>query len=181
MNYRVVLPEGVDAKTFLPKLRLLEEEDPMLRVTWDSHLQEINVRLMGEVQVEILKSLIADRFDIAVQIDNGRVLYKETIADSVEGVGHYEPLRHYAEVHLLLSPLPRGSGLQFSTRCSEDSLDRNWQRLILMHLAEKQHLGVLTGSPITDMKIVLAAGRAISSIPRAATSAKLPIERCGRG
>ena len=160
MNYRVVLPEGVDAKTFLPKLRLLEEEDPMLRVTWDSHLQEINVRLMGEVQVEILKSLIADRFDIAVQIDNGRVLYKETIADSVEGVGHYEPLRHYAEVHLLLSPLPRGSGLQFSTRCSEDSLDRNWQRLILMHLAEKQHLGVLTGSPITDMKIVLAAGRA---------------------
>ena len=159
MNYRVVLPEGVDAKTFLPKLRLLEE-DPMLRVTWDSHLQEINVRLMGEVQVEILKSLIADRFDIAVQIDNGRVLYKETIADSVEGVGHYEPLRHYAEVHLLLSPLPRGSGLQFSTRCSEDSLDRNWQRLILMHLAEKQHLGVLTGSPITDMKIVLAAGRA---------------------
>lgn len=118
----------------------------MLRVTWDSHLQEINVRLMGEVQVEILKSLIADRFDIAVQIDNGRVLYKETIADSVEGVGHYEPLRHYAEVHLLLSPLPRGSGLQFSTRCSEDSLDRNWQRLILMHLAEKQHLGVLTGS-----------------------------------
>ena len=160
MNYRVVLPEGVDAKAFLPKLRLLEEEDPMLRVTWDSHLQEINVRLMGEVQVEILKSLIADRFDIAVQIDNGRVLYKETIADSVEGVGHYEPLRHYAEVHLLLSPLPRGSGLQFSTRCSEDSLDRNWQRLILMHLAEKQHLGVLTGSPITDMKIVLAAGRA---------------------
>ncbi len=160
MNYRVVLPEGVDAKTFLPKLRLLEEEDPMLRVTWDSHLQEINVRLMGEVQVEILKSLIADRFDIAVKIDNGRVLYKETIADSVEGVGHYEPLRHYAEVHLLLSPLPRGSGLQFSTRCSEDSLDRNWQRLILMHLAEKQHLGVLTGSPITDMKIVLAAGRA---------------------
>lgn len=160
MNYRVVLPEGVDAKTFLPKLRLLEEEDPMLRVTWDSHLQEINVRLMGEVQVEILKSLIADRFDIAVQIDNGRVLYKETIADSVEGVGHYEPLRHYAEVHLLLSPLPRGSGLQFSTRCSEDSLERNWQRLILMHLAEKQHLGVLTGSPITDMKIVLATGRA---------------------
>lgn len=160
MNYRVTLPSTVDAKEFLPKLRLLEEEDPMLRVSWNSHLQEINVCLMGEVQVEILKSLIAERFDISVTIDNGRVLYKETVADSVEGVGHYEPLRHYAEVHLLLSPLPRGSGLQFATRCSEDLLDRNWQRLILMHLGEKQHLGVLTGSPLTDVKIVLAAGRA---------------------
>lgn len=160
MNYRVALPSGTDAKEFLPKLRLLEEEDPMLRVSWNSHLQEINVCLMGEVQVEILKSLIAERFDTEVEIDNGRVLYKETIKDSVEGVGHYEPLRHYAEVHLLLSPLPRGSGVQFSTRCSEDLLDRNWQRLILMHLSEKQHLGVLTGSPLTDVKIVLAAGRA---------------------
>ena len=160
MNYRVVLPEGVDAKTFLLKLRLLEEEDPMLRVTWDSHLQEINVRLMGEVQVEILKSLIADRFDIAVQIDNGRVLYKETIADSVEGVGHYEPLRHYAEVHLLLEPLPRGSGMQFAADCREEVLDKNWQRLVLTHLEEKQHLGVLTGAPLTDVKITLLAGKA---------------------
>ena len=160
MNYRVVLPEGVDAKVFLPKLRLLEEEDPMLRVTWDSHLQEINVRLMGEVQVEILKSLIADRFDIAVQIDNGRVLYKETIADSVEGVGHYEPLRHYAEVHLLLEPLPRGSGMQFAADCREEVLDKNWQRLVLTHLEEKQHLGVLTGAPLTDVKITLLAGKA---------------------
>ena len=160
MNYRVVLPEGVDAKVFLPKLRLLEEEDPMLRVTWDSHLQEINVRLMGEVQVEILKSLIADRFDIAVKIDNGRVLYKETIADSVEGVGHYEPLRHYAEVHLLLEPLPAGSGLVFGTVCPTDVLDVNYQRLILTHLEEKIHRGVLVGGPITDMKITLLVGKA---------------------
>ena len=160
MNYRVVLPEGVDAKTFLPKLRLLEEEDPMLRVTWDSHLQEINVRLMGEVQVEILKSLIADRFDIAVQIGNGRVLYKETIADSVEGVGHYEPLRHYAEVHLLLEPGARGSGVQLAVDCPPDTLAENWQRLILTHLAERTHPGVLIGAPLTDVKITLAAGRA---------------------
>lgn len=160
MNYRVLLPEGTKPEEFLPKLRMLEEEDPMLKVSWNSHLHEISVRLMGEVQAEILKSLITDRFGVDVTIDNGRVLYKETIKNNVEGVGHYEPLRHYAEVHLLLSPLPRGSGLQFSTRCSEDSLDRNWQRLILMHLSEKQHLGVLTGSPLTDVKIVLAAGRA---------------------
>ena len=160
MNYRVVLPESVDAKTFLPLLRQLEEEDPMLRVSWNAHLQEINVSLMGEVQAEILRSLVAERFDMDVVIDNGRVLYKETIEDTVEGVGHYEPLRHYAEVHLILSPLPRGSGLVFGTECSEDALDRSWQRLVLMHLCEKQHLGVLTGSPITDMKITLAAGRA---------------------
>lgn len=160
MNYRIVLPEGCDAKTVMPKLRLLEEEDPQLHITWNTFLQEIHVGLMGEVQTEILKSLIYENFGIEVEIDHGRVMYKETIADTVEGVGHYEPLRHYAEVHLLMEPLPRGKGLVFNTRCSEDSLDRNWQRLILLHLREKEHLGVLTGSPITDMKITLAAGRA---------------------
>lgn len=160
MNYRIVLPEDCDAKVIMPKLKLLEEEDPQLRITWNSHLQEIHVGLMGRVQTEILKSLISERFGIDVEIDSGRVLYKETIADTVEGVGHYEPLRHYAEVHLIMEPLPCGSGLKFATACSEDTLDRNWQRLVLLHLAEKQHLGVLTGSPITDIKITLAAGRA---------------------
>lgn len=160
MNYRLVLPKGCDAQTFLPKMRLLEAEDPQLHVSWNSFLQEINVSLMGEVQTEILKGIISERFDVDVQIDSGRVLYKETISNTVEGVGHYEPLRHYAEVHLILEPLPRGSGLVFKSACSEDSLDKNWQNLVLMHLAEKEHLGVLTGSPITDMKITLAAGRA---------------------
>lgn len=160
MNYRIGLPEKIDAKRFLPQLKLIEEEDPMLRISWNSHLQEINVSLMGEIQVEILKSIIKERFDIDITIDNGRVLYKETIEDTVEGVGHYEPLRHYAEVHLIMTPLKRGEGLIFETKCHEDVLDRNWQRLILGHLYEKQHLGVLTGSPITDMKITLAAGRA---------------------
>ena len=160
MNYRILLPDDCDAKVMMPKLKQLEEEDPLLRITWNSHLQEIHVGLMGEVQTEILKSLIAERFGIDVEIDSGRVLYKETITNTVEGVGHYEPLRHYAEVHLIMEPLPLGSGLKFATDCSEDTLDRNWQRLVLMHLAEKQHLGVLTGSPITDIKITLAAGRA---------------------
>ena len=160
MNYRVVLPKGCDAQTMLPKLRELEEEDPQLHVTWNSHLQEIHVGLMGEVQAEILKSIVDERFGVKIEIDSGRVMYKETITDTVEGVAHYEPLRHYAEVHLIMKPLPRGSGLKFASDCSEDTLDRNWQRLILMHLGEKQHLGVLTGSPITDMKITLAAGRA---------------------
>ena len=160
MRYRIVLPEGTDPQTVLPKLRLLEEEDPQLHISFHSGLREIHVSLMGEVQVEILKHLIAQRFGIEVEIDSGCVMYRETIEDTVEGVGHYEPLRHYAEVHLLLEPLPKGSGLVFTTACSEDSLDRNWQRLILTHLTEKPHLGVLTGSPITDMKITLAAGRA---------------------
>lgn len=160
MNYRIVLPKECDAQTMLPKLRELEEEDPQLHVSWNSHLREIHVGLMGEVQAEILKSIVAERFGVNIDIDSGRVMYKETIADTVEGVGHYEPLRHYAEVHLIMEPLPRGSGLLFKSDCSEDVLDRNWQRLILMHLGEKQHLGVLTGSPITDMKITLAAGRA---------------------
>lgn len=160
MNYRVVLPDGCDADTILPKLRELEEEDPQLHVTWNSHLKEIHVGLMGDVQAEILKSIVAERFGVKIDIDSGRVMYKETIENKVEGIGHYEPLRHYAEVHLIMEPLPRGSGLVFRTDCSEDTLDRNWQRLILMHLGEKQHLGVLTGSPITDMRITLAAGRA---------------------
>jgi len=160
MNYRIRLPEGCDPKTMMPKLRQLEEEDPQLHITWNELLQEINVSLMGEVQTEILRSLIADKFGVEVEIDTGRVLYRETISNTVEGVGHYEPLRHYAEVHLILEPLPRGSGLVLTTSCREDDLDRNWQRLILMHLEEKQHKGVLTGSPITDMKITLAAGRA---------------------
>lgn len=160
MNYRVVLPDGCDADTILPKLRELEEEDPQLHVTWNSHLKEIHVGLMGDVQAEILKSIVAERFGVKIDIDSGRVMYKETIENKVEGIGHYKPLRHYAEVHLIMEPLPRGSGLVFRTDCSEDTLDRNWQRLILMHLGEKQHLGVLTGSPITDMRITLAAGRA---------------------
>jgi len=160
MNYRISLPDGCDAQTMLPRLRMLEEEDPQLHITWNEHLQEIHVSLMGDVQVEILRSIIMDKFGVDVTIDTGRVMYKETIADTVEGVGHYEPLRHYAEVHLLMEPLPVGSGLVFDSRCSEDVLDRNWQRLIMMHLHEKQHLGVLTGSPITDMKITIAAGRA---------------------
>lgn len=160
MNYRIELPDGVDPKVFMPKLRLLEEEDPLLHVTWNSHLQEIHVGLMGEIQAEILHSLIAERFDIDVKIGSGRVMYKETICGEVEGVGHYEPLRHYAEVHLLLEPLPRGTGLLFECAVKQDTLDINWQRLIMLHLTEKQHLGVLTGSPVTDMKITLAAGRA---------------------
>ena len=160
MNYKLILPQGADPQTVLPKLRLLQEEDPQLRFTWDGFLQEIYVSLMGEVQTEILKSIVAERFDLEIGIGERRVLYKETIEAKVEGVGHYEPLRHYAEVHLLLEPLPRGEGLQLECRIGEDQLDRNWQRLILMHLKEKQHLGVLTGSPITDMKISLGAGRA---------------------
>ncbi len=160
MNFRVGLPEGCDPQTMLEKLRLLEQEDPQLNVTWNSHQKEIHVGLMGVVQTEVLKSVILQRFGVDVTIDQGRVLYKETIENTVEGVGHYEPLRHYAEVHLVLEPLPRGSGMVFATRCSEDRLDRNWQRLIMTHLMEKQHLGVLTGSPITDMKITLAAGKA---------------------
>ncbi len=160
LNYRLILPAGADPQAVLPKLRLLQEEDPQLRFSWDGFLQQIYVSLMGEVQTEILKSIIRDRFDLEIGIGESRVLYKETIEAMVEGIGHYEPLRHYAEVHLLLQPLPRGAGLQFESRISEDLLERNWQRLILMHLKEKQHLGVLTGSPITDLKISLGAGRA---------------------
>lgn len=160
VTYRLVLPPDCQAQVLLPKLRQLEEEDPQLHITWDEHSRQIHTRLMGQVQIEVLKSLIAERFDVQVQVDAGRILYKETIAAPVEGVGHYEPLRHYAEVHLLLEPLPQGSGLVFDSQCSEDLLDRNWQRLILTHLAERSHRGVLTGAPITDMKITLMSGRA---------------------
>ncbi len=160
MTYRVALPQGCDARTLLPKLRQLEEEDPQLHLVWNEALREIHVQLMGAVQIEVLESLIQDRFDVAVKIDSGRILYKETIAAPVEGVGHFEPLRHYAEVHLLLEPAERGTGLTFDTRCSEDALDRNWQRLILTHLEEKEHRGVLTGAPLTDVKLTLLAGRA---------------------
>ena len=160
MSYCIRLPADLDPQLALPKLRLLEEEEPQLRMVWDARLREIRVQLMGAVQLEILQSLIRMRFGWDVTFDTGRISYRETIAAPVEGVGHFEPLRHYAEVHLILAPLPQGSGLVFDTVCSEDVLDRNWQRLILTHLQEKQHLGVLTGSPVTGLRITLAAGRA---------------------
>ena len=158
MRYRMALPPDCDSRVLLPQLRQLEEEDPQLRFT--ARDGELHVSLMGRVQAEILRSLVAQRFGVEVELDRGRVLYKETIDAPVEGVGHYEPLRHYAEVHLLLEPLPQGSGLVLATRCPEDDLDRSWQRLIMTHLQEKAHLGVLTGSPVTDMKITLMSGRA---------------------
>ncbi len=160
MTFGLRLPKGCDPARFLPKLQQLEEEDPQLHIVWDSRLGEIQVQLMGQVQIEIFKSLVRERFETEIDIGKGRVLYKETIASTVEGVGHFEPLRHYAEVHLLLEPLPKGSGLVFASNCVENTLDLNWQRLILTHLEEKQHLGVLTGAPITDMKITLVSGRA---------------------
>ena len=155
-----VTAEGTDPFTLLQKLRLLEEEDPQLRVSWDETLREVRVHLMGDVQKEILGDLIRERFALEPVFDSGSLLYRETIADTVEGVGHYEPLRHYAEVHLVLAPGEPGSGLVFDSRCSTDDLDLNWQRLVLTHLKEKEHRGVLTGAPITDMRITLAAGRA---------------------
>lgn len=158
MRYRMALPPDCDSRVLLPQLRQLEEEDPQLRFT--ARDGELHVSLMGRVQAEILRSLVAQRFGVEVELDRGRVLYKETIDAPVEGVGHYEPLRHYAEVHLLLEPLPQGSGLVLATRCPEDDLDRSWQRLIMTYLQEKTHLGVLTGSPVTDMKITLMSGRA---------------------
>ena len=160
MTYALELPEGCDPRAMLPKLLELGEEDPQLHILWDERLRSIQVRLMGQVQIEVLKHQILDRFGVKIQVGAGKILYKETIENKVEGVGHYEPLRHYAEVHLLLEPLPRGSGLVFATACSENDLDRNWQRLILTHLLEKTHLGVLTGAPITDMQITLMAGKA---------------------
>lgn len=160
LNYQVLLPDGFDVHKMLVCLRQLEEEDPMLKVVWNEELGEIHVRLMGEVQTEILKSLIQERFGVSVEFGTGNIVYKETIQKTAEGVGHYEPLRHYAEVHLILEPAEPGSGLSFHTACSEDELDKNWQRLILTHLTEKPHRGVLTGSVVTDMKITLAAGRA---------------------
>ena len=155
-----VTAENADPHTLLQKLRELEEEDPQLGVSWDETLREVRVHLMGQVQLEILRDVAAERFGLSLTFDRGKLLYKETIADTVEGVGHYEPLRHYAEVHLVLSPGAPGSGLVFETACSTDELDLNWQRLILSHLMEKQHRGVLTGAPITDVRITLTAGRA---------------------
>ena len=160
LTYRVDLPPDVDSHTAYAKLKLLEDEDPMLQLHREERSGEIRVRLMGEIQREILRSLIEERFGFTVSFSQGSIIYKETIASPVEGVGHFEPLRHYAEVHLLLSPAPRGSGVTINTRCKEDQLDRNWQRLILTHLYEKTHLGALTGSPITDMEITLMSGRA---------------------
>ena len=160
LSYQVLLPEGADVHAALGKLHRLEEEEPQLHVVWNETLAEIHVQLMGEVQLEVLRSLLAERFGLEVSFGPGGILYKETITEPMEGVGHYEPLRHYAEVHLLLEPLPRGSGMQFAADCREEVLDKNWQRLVLTHLEEKQHLGVLTGSPLTDVKITLIAGRA---------------------
>ena len=160
MTYRVNLPPEQDVHVMYKKLCQLEEEEPQLHVVWKEHVCEIHIQLMGEVQIEILQNLIEERFGVAVGFDAGSIVYKETIGNKVEGVGHFEPLRHYAEVHLIMEPLEAGSGLVFDTVCSEDDLDRNWQRLILTHLKEKEHLGILTGSPITDMKITLAAGKA---------------------
>lgn len=160
LHYRISLPKECDPRTMLQKLKELEEEEPLLHILWNERFGEIHAQVMGQVQTEVLIALIHDRFGIEVAFDDRRILYKETISGAVEGVGHFEPLRHYAEVHLLLEPLPSGEGLIFDTTCSEDFLDRNWQRLILTHLEEKQHLGTLTGSPITDMKITLVTGRA---------------------
>jgi len=160
MTYRVVLPQLCDPVQTLPKLRLLEEEDPQLHILWDDRLKQIHAQIMGKVQLEVLRSIIAQRFSLDVQFADRRIYYKETIAAAVEGVGHFEPLRHYAEVHLLLEPLPQGSGLVFDSVCSTDVLDLQYQKLIISHLSEKPHLGVLTGAPITDMKITLLVGKA---------------------
>ncbi len=160
LNFKVLLPPECDAHTMLSRLRQMEEEDPQLHIVWSEQLKEIQIQLMGEIQIETLRSLILERFGMKVEFGSGNIVYKETILEPVEGVGHFEPLRHYAEVHLLLEPDEPGSGLTFHTSCSEDVLDRNWQRLVLSHLEEKEHLGVLTGSPITDMRITLATGRA---------------------
>ena len=159
-TYCVKLPQGTDTHTAITKLRQLEEEETQLHIIWNEQLREIRIQVMGEVQLEVLKSIISSRFNMDVEFEKGNIIYKETITSKIEGVGHYEPLRHYAEVHLLLEPGKSGSGLKFFSKCSEDELDRNWQRLIMTHLEEKTHLGVLTGSPITDMKITLISGRA---------------------
>ncbi len=160
LNYTVRVPDGTDAHTVLKALQVITGEDPQLRVSYHQTLGEIHVQLMGEVQLEVLQSVLLERFGLTVSFGQGRILYKETIAQAVEGIGHYEPLRHYAEVHLVLEPLPQGSGLVFASTCHTDVLQKNWQNLILTHLAEKQHVGVLAGAPITDMKITLLAGRA---------------------
>lgn len=160
LNYEIQLPEECDVHQIFLKLRQLEEEEPELHIVWNPQLNEIHAQVMGEVQIEILKNMIQERFGISVEFGSGNIVYKETIEEPVEGIGHFEPLRHYAEVHLLLEPGEPGSGLEFAVSCSEDMLDKNWQRLILTHLEEKAHKGVLTGSDITDMKITLVAGKA---------------------
>lgn len=160
MNYRMLLPEGCDAFTMMRNLKQLGEEDPQLHITYNERLKEIRVQMMGEIQTEILKNIIKERFHVEVSFDQGAISYRETILEAVVGVGHYEPLRHYAEVHLLLEPISEGSGIQIANGCVDDSLDRHWQRLILSHLEEKEHLGVLTGSPIADMRITLIGGKA---------------------
>ena len=159
LSYQVIPPEGVDASTLLERLRRLEEEDPQLQVEWEPHAEQVRVKLMGQVHREVLERELRRRFDLDVTFGPGSIVYLETLAKPVEGVGHFEPLRHYAEVHLLLEPLERGAGLQIDTVCSEDVLDGNWQRLILTHLVERQHVGVLTGSPITDLKLTLLTGK----------------------
>ena len=160
LTYRILLPDGTDAHTVLPKLRELEDEDPMLRIVWEEASGELHAELMGEVQLEILQTILQERFGLTVAFSEGGILYKETLTRAVEGIGHYEPLRHYAEVHLLLEPGARGSGVQLAADCPPDTLAENWQRLILTHLAERTHPGVLVGAPLTDVKITLAAGRA---------------------
>ncbi|WP_297128077.1 translation factor GTPase family protein [uncultured Eubacterium sp.] len=160
LTYTVNVPDGTDAHTVLSDMRILEAEDPQLKVEWNERYSEIHIKLMGDIQLEVLQTLFADRFGIEISFGKGSIIYKETIEEAVEGVGHFEPLRHYAEVHLLLKPGKRGSGLVFKTDCKEDVLDKNWQRLILTHLYEKTHIGVLTGSPITDMEIILKSGKA---------------------
>ncbi len=160
MSYSVVPDDASKIHSLLGYLKILEDEDPQLQVSWNEVTRSISVRLMGSIQLEVLKSVIKERFGINVEFTSGSIIYKETITDTVEGVGHFEPLRHYAEVHLLMKPAPPGSGVVISSQCREDKLDRNWQRLILTHLYEHTHIGVLTGSPITDIEIILAAGKA---------------------
>ncbi len=159
-TYRVIIPDNVELPTAIANLKQLQQEETQLNVQWNEQLREIHIQLMGEIQLEVLKQLILKRFDMEVEFEEGKIVYKETIANTVEGVGHYEPLRHYAEVHLLLEPLSQGMGVHFVADCPEDELDKNWQRLIMTHLMEKTHIGVLTGSPITDIKITLKSGRA---------------------
>ena len=160
LSYKIELPEGCDVHKMLGNLRILEEEDPMLKIVWNEELGEIHAKLMGAVQIEILKSLIKDRFGVDVEFDTGNIVYKETIQNTVEGVGHFEPLKHYAEVHLMMEPGEPGTGLQFRSNVSENELSRNWQRLILTHLEEKIHKGVLTGAPVTDICITVVGGKA---------------------
>lgn len=160
LNYKLILPPECNIHEFYKKICILDEEDPQLHVAWNEQLNEIHIQIMGEVQIEVLKNLIADRFHVMVDFGAGNIIYKETIVEPVIGIGHFEPLRHYAEVHLLMEPLERGSGLEFVSRCSDEMLDKNWQRLILTHLEEKKHIGVLTGAEITDMRISVISGRA---------------------